>query len=100
MGQANKKIQPNLKPSLIYFEVQILLFLFQLVNPPMSPKFNHVVFCLENWAQEGKIPPVLDGLTLTHRGIYSCTVAFLQYLLPLLVVLIIYAMIYRQSHYT
>ena len=61
----------------------------------MSPKFKHVVFCLENWAQEGKIPPVLDGLTLTHRGIYSCTVAFLQYLLPLLVVLIIYAMIYR-----
>ena len=39
----------------------------------MSPKFKHVVFCLENWAQEGKIPPVLDGLTLTHRGIYSCT---------------------------
>ena len=57
----------------IYFEVQILLLLFQLVNPQMSPKFKHVVFCLENWAQEGKIPPVLDGLTLTHRGIYSCT---------------------------
>ena len=71
------------------------LLSFQLVNPQMSPKFKHVVFCLENWAQEGKIPPVLDGLTLTHRGIYSCTVAFLQYLLPLLVVLIIYAMIYR-----
>ena len=57
----------------IYFEVQILLLLFQLVNPQMSPKFKHVVFCLENWAQEGKIPPVLDGLTLTHRGIYPCT---------------------------
>ena len=95
LGQANENIQPNLKSTLIYFEVQILLLLFQLVNPQMSPKFKHVVFCLENWAQEGKIPPVLDGLTLTHRGIYSCTVAFLQYLLPLLVVLIIYAMIYR-----
>ena len=42
-----------------------------------------------------KLALSVDGLNLTHRGIYSCAVALLQYLLPLLVVLIIYAMIYR-----
>ena len=42
-----------------------------------------------------KLARSVDGLNLTHRGIYSCAVALLQYLLPLLVVLIIYAMIYR-----
>ena len=57
----------------------------------LSPKLRNVAFCLENWAQKGDP----DGKNLTHRGVYSIVIAFLQYLFPLLVVLVIYAMIYR-----
>ena len=58
----------------------------------ISPKLSHVVFCLENWAQKGSDP---NDVNLTQRGIYSIVVAIFQYLLPLLIVLVIYAMIYR-----
>lgn len=68
--------------------------ILQLIRPEVSrisPKLTNVVFCLENWAQQGDP----NGVNLTHRGIYSVVVAFLQYLFPLLIVLAIYGLIYR-----
>ena len=47
---------------------------------------------MEVWkSDDGK----LDGKNLTHRGVFSLIVACLQYLLPLLIVLGIYGLIYR-----
>ena len=74
-------------------DVAIINFNFQLVAPEFSSEFvTQVIFCTEDWAQEAE---VMGKLSEAHRGIYSLVVAVFQYLLPLVVVLIIYAMIYR-----
>ena len=60
----------------------------------LSDKLSNVtvLFCMEVWkSDDGK----LDGKNLTHRGVFSLIVACLQYLLPLLIVLGIYGLIYR-----
>ena len=69
----------------------IFLCILQLVEPDVSkifPNLSHVSFCMEVW----KTP---NTENLTHRGVYSLIVACLQYLLPLLIVLGIYGLIYR-----
>ena len=74
---------------------------FQLVRPPVQPPVSSsldVVFCMEQWVKSEKI----DEKNILHRAIYSVAVAVLQYLLPLLIVLVIYSMIYkylREQHY-
>ena len=73
-----------------------LLLHTQLIHPDASKlsssKLSHVVFCMEIWSQN---PKKVDVEHLTLRGIYSLVVASLQYLLPLLIVLVIYTMIYQ-----
>ena len=47
---------------------------------------------MEKWTQN---PDKIDNKNLTHRAVYSIVVAIFQYLLPLLIVLVIYALIYK-----
>ena len=58
----------------------------------LSQNLNHVTFCMEKWTQN---PDKIDNKNLTHRAVYSIVVAIFQYLLPLLIVLVIYALIYK-----
>ena len=70
-----------------------LLIIFQLVQPQISitsPQLD-IVFCMEQWVKTEKI----DEKNISFRGIYSVTMVALQYLLPLLIVVLIYAMIYK-----
>ena len=71
----------------------------QLIQPDvsisrLSDKLSNVtvLFCMEVWKSDDGKP---DGKNLTHRGVFSLIVACLQYLLPLLIVLGIYGLIYR-----
>lgn len=92
-SQVNSILFPYFSSSKVAFPLTSFFYSSQIVTPDVSkisPKLSHVAFCLENWSQ--KDPEVSN---LMHRGVYSIVVAFLQYLLPLLIVLIIYAMIYR-----
>ena len=69
-------------------------FIFQLVQPQISVTSSpqlEIVFCMEQWVKTEKI----DDKNISFRGIYSVTVVVLQYLLPLLIVLLIYGMIYK-----
>ena len=47
---------------------------------------------MEKWTQN---PDKIDNKNLTHRAVYSIVVAIFQYLLPLLIVLVIYSLIYK-----
>ena len=55
------------------------------------PKLKHVFFCMERWSHAQDV----GGQDLTYRAVYSIVVAVLQYLLPLLIVLFIYFLIYK-----
>ncbi len=103
------------------YKVQVVIIssnYFQLVKPEVSKLsgFAHVSFCMERWSHSRAV----GGQDLTHRYVYVCmmelivlklgqcilsisacralysiVVAVFQYLLPLLIVLIIYALIYK-----